>query len=437
MGLALRRILFVGLPIAAILTTLVVLLQVMAANQQEPEQTAQAPRGLAVFVEPARAERVTLHVSSQGEARPRMEIDLVPQVAGRLVYVSPSFVDGGIFAEDDVLLRIDDADYRLAVTRAEASVAQALRALQSEQAQADLARRDWEEIGEGAPSPLTLREPQLAEARASLAAARASLEDARLQLARTEIRAPFAGRVRSKDADLGQYVAPGQRLGTIFATDMVEIRLPLSDDDLARLNLPLAFVASEDRPGPAVELSQVVAGQPRTWSGVVARTDGAIDSRTRTLNAIVAVEDPYGDAAVDGAPLAVGMFVQARVEGRVIDDAFVVPSRDALRGTNRIYIANEDGTLSIREARVIASESDRIVLADGVSEGEYVIVSAVRGATEGMRIEAYDAEGTLLFGGPEEEDAGETDDEGAEAEDGDRADADAVAEVTADNGDRS
>lgn len=440
MPLALRRFLFVFLPIIAIIAILAVALTSMAANAPQTERTEEEPRGLAVFVAAVEADDIRLTVRSQGEVRPLREIILAPQVSGRLVYVAPNFEDGDAFSEGDVLARIDPADYELAVTRARSSVAQARRALQSEEALAEIARRDWEDLGEGDPTPLAIREPQLAEARAALRAAQASLAEAELQLARTEVRAPFNGRVRTQDADLGALVSANSRLGQIFSTDAAEVRLPLSDNDLALAAIPVAFVETEENPGPEVTLSAIVAGEPRQWRGRIVRTDGAIDARTRTLNAIVEVDDPYGAGADAGVPLAVGLFVEAQIEGRLIPDALVAP-REALRGSDRIYVAREDGTLTVRNVSVIASEPGRVVFSGGVEPGEYVITSAVRGASEGMRVEAYDADRTLLFGGPEEadeneeeqsEEDGETNNEGE-----DRADVEAVASAADEDGDRS
>jgi RND family efflux transporter MFP subunit len=391
-----RAVFGILLPIFVIVGGTVAIAAVMIATKPEAEQAEKTVRGLAVFVERAAPQTVQLSVDTQGEVRPRREIDLIPQVSGRIVEVADSFIEGGFFSEGDLLVKIEDADYRLAVTRAEADVARAQRALQSERAEGELARRDWEDLGIGDPSALALREPQLAEARASLAAAQAQLADARLQLARTEIRSPFEGRVRAKSVDIGQYVGPGQQIGRIFATDVVQIRLPLADSELALLGLPVAYQSGPDSPGLEVTLSSMVAGQSRSWSGYIVRTDSAIDTQTRTLFAFAEVVDPYGEGADGTAPLAVGMFVEARIMGREIDDAIVLP-RAALRGSDQVFVAKLDGTLDVRTASVVTSDRDRVILADGVVEGEYVVASPLISPIQGMQIEAYARSGELLF----------------------------------------
>lgn len=357
----------------------------MNALKKPPEKAEETATPPVVLVAEAEAKPVRLAVSSQGEVRPRTEISLVAQIGGRLVEVSDEFIEGGFFEEGQVLLEIEKTDYRLAVTRAEAAVAQARRALEREQAEAEIAARDWEELGDGDATALTLRQPQLAEARADLAAAEAQLADARLDLERTTIRAPFAGRVTAKAADVGQFVTPGEPLGEIFATNVVEVRLPLSDTDLARTGLPVAFRATEDEPGPRVTLSAVVGGQPRSWEGRITRTASRFDASTRLLSAIAEVQDPYGAAADDGAPLAVGLFVSAEIEGRAIENAITLP-RAALRGDDIVYAVSDDGTIEERRVTVADSNRERIVLLSGVAAGERVVASPLRGATDGMAV---------------------------------------------------
>ncbi len=386
--LIIGRILVFGLPLFVIIVG-VAGVMIMGALKPKPEKKAEVLKPVPVLV--ARPQRQSVHLSilTQGEVRPRTEIDLVPQVSGKLVYVSPSFIEGGFFRKGDVLIRIEPYDYQLRVIQAKAQVAQAEQRLAREQAEAAIAKKDWAELGQGPASPLTLRVPQLAEARAMLASAKASLDDAKLQLSRTVIRAPFTGRVRTKNADIGQYVTPGARLGRIFATSIVEVRLPLTDSELSQLSLPLAFNETKAHPGPAVDLSAVVAGQEHHWHGHIARTDSAIDPRTRLLSAFVEVKDPYGAGADSGVPLAVGLFVDARVQGREIPDALVVP-RTALRSNNMVFVAKDDNTLNMRKVSVASSNRERAVLLAGVSPKDRVITSPVRSPSEGMKIETIE-----------------------------------------------
>lgn len=369
---------------------------VLFASAPQPERANAEPRPVAIFAAEVENTDVRLSVTTQGEVRPLIQINVVPQVSGRIVYVNPNFIEGGFFEAGETLIRVDDADYRLAVTRAQAQVAQARQTLVREEAEADLAASEWAELGDGQASSLTLREPQMAQANAALAAAEAQLQEARLHLQRTRISAPFAGRVRAKSADLGQFVSIGTPLGEVFATDAVQIRLPLTDNDLSMLNIPIAFQATADNPGPVVRVSATLAGQHREWTAELVRTDSAIDTQTRVLYAIARIDDPYGAAAeAGGSPLPVGLFVDAEIEGRLVDNAFVMP-RSALRGSDTVYVAEEGGLLSLRNVSVITSSPERLVVSAGVGAGDLVVTSPVRAASEGMRIRTFDQNGEIV-----------------------------------------
>ena len=358
----------------------------VSSLRPQPEVRDEPRPPLSVFAEPVTRGPLTLSVETQGEVRPKREIIVSPQIGGRVAFVSPDFIDGGFIRRGQVLMRIETADYELAVVRARSGVASAEQRLTRERAEAELAQQDLADLGLTDVSPLARREPQLADAEASLAAARAQLAEAELALNRTAVTAPFDGRVRERSVDVGQVVAPGQTLGRIFATDVVEVSLPLKDEEIGRLRLPLAFGASADQPGPPVRFSAIVGGQPRTWHGRVVRTGAAINPQTRLINVIAELEDPFGAGADDGAPMAPGLFVTATVEGETIEEVLIAP-RAALRGENRLFIGDaEIGTLSIRIAEVIFLDRDGAYLSSGVEEGELAVTSPIQAPFEGMSI---------------------------------------------------
>ena len=350
-------------------------LALVAINTQ-PEEQRRPFNTLAVMADRATRDDVVLSITTQGETQPQVEIDLVPEVGGKIVFVSPSFIEGGIFSRGDTLVRIDPADFEVAVVSAQANLANARQVLAREEAEARLAEQDVRDLGISNASQLALRQPQLEQARASVAAAEAEVERARLQLQRTNVRAPFSGRVRSKSADIGQFVAPGTPLGRIFSTDVIQVRLPLTDADLAKIDLPLAFVAPNRESAPRVVLSATIAGEVREWEGRIMRTDASYDRQTRALFAIVEVADPYGAGASEsGVPLAPGLFVDARVEGRALEDMVVLP-RAALRPRNEVYVVDGEGRAEIRTASVVDTDPTRAVIRPGVVEaGELVVVS--------------------------------------------------------------
>ncbi len=358
----------------------------MNAMKPKIERTTPELEPPAVFFQVATASPKTLDVSAQGEVRPRTDIDLTAQVAGQIVSTSGAFVNGGAFRKGDVLIRIEDARYRAAAAAAQTRLAR-------EEAESTLAQKDYDDLGGVEdPTALALRKPQLQQARAEYRAARLDLE-------RTTIRAPFKGRVRERIVGEGQYVSPGAQLGRIFSTDVAEIRLPLTDDDLAKLGLPVAFVESRRNPGPAVVLSASIAGQSHEWSARIVRTDGAIDPTTRQIAAIAVVDDPYGrGASADGAPLAMGLFVDARIEGSQLDDAITLP-RAALHGRDAVFVINENDVIERRQVEVVSSDRDTFTVAAGLTPDERVVTSPLRGAGDGDKVAptevVNDSEGDL------------------------------------------
>lgn len=341
----------------------------------EPPQRPRALNAPLVRVEQVDVGPYEIRIMSQGSVAPRTETNLVAEVAGRVMRVSPEFAAGGAFARGDVLLWIDDRDYEIAVVRADAQVAQARVLLEQEGAQAAIARQEWGELGKGDPSPLASRDLQLAQAKAALASAEASLRKAKLDRERTAVRALYDGSVRQKLADVGQFVSPGQVIGRIFATDYAEVRLPIPDEDLAFL--------PADRE-PAVTIHARYGGVEREWVGTIVRREAEIDPVTRMITVVARVERQQNE-------LPFGLFVDAAIEGNDLASAAVLP-RAALRGDDRVYVV-ENETLRFREIQVARRERDRVVVRSGLAAGDLVILSRLTAATDGMRVRTADQAG--------------------------------------------
>ncbi|WP_043316872.1 efflux RND transporter periplasmic adaptor subunit [Microbulbifer sp. HZ11] len=361
--------------------------QWMSAAKPQPEKKEEEQRLVSLVTSPARAQPVQLQVTTQGEVRAHTAINLTPQVSGRITAIANSFAEGAGFEAGETLIQLDDADFQLNVAQAKARVAQAEVLLLQAKAAADIKRQQWLGLNPNKePTPLQVNKPQMLEAEANLRAAKAELADAELNLARTQIRLPYRGRVVSRDVGVGQYVTAGTSLGRIFATDRVEVRLPLTDSQLLELDLPLGFVASEETPGPAVTLSALVGNHEQRWQGHIVRTQASIDPQTRLIYAVAEVEDPYGKGASDGVPLAVGLFVTAQAESTAQRDAIVVP-REALRSADKVYVVDDNNRLDIRTVEVLSTADNRVVLAAGVADGERVVTSTVANPVDGMEVQ--------------------------------------------------
>ncbi len=327
-------------------------------------------------------------IHTRGTVRPRTESTLIPQVSGRIVSVAPAFRAGGFFEEGDELLRIDSSDYETSLVVSEAALAQARLLLAEEEARADQARKDWEKLGDGGrPTALVLREPQLVEARASLASAQARLDEAHRNLSRTRITAPYAGRVLEQRVDFGQFVSTGTVMARIYAVDFAEIRLPLTDRQLAFVNLPELYrgEATYGQGGPKVTLRADFGGRKHSWDGRIVRSEGAIDSRSRQLFVVAQVKDPYGRTVEDRPPLKVGLFVEAQIEGEYLHDVIVIP-RTLLKENSYVLVIDGQSKLRRRTVEVLWSDTKNIIVREGLNSGELLCTTQVPFAIDGMTV---------------------------------------------------
>ncbi|MFO7725058.1 MAG: efflux RND transporter periplasmic adaptor subunit, partial [Oceanipulchritudo sp.] len=331
-------------------------------------------------------EAYTVAIQTQGTVRARTESTLIPEVSGRILTVSSNFREGGFFEKGEVLLEIDPSDYETAVTVAKARLAEARVRLAEETAQADQAQRDWERLGTSeTPPSLVLRGPQLALAQANVDAMEASLAEARRNLEQTRITAPYEGRVLQKNVDVGQVVSPGTLLAEIYAVDYAEIRLPLTSEQFSMLNMPAVV-----RGGPQVEGEVPVTLRTRfgreeiSWEGTVVRVEGAVDSQSRQINVIAQVDDPYG--AAHSRPLKVGLFVEAVIEGRTLEDMYVLP-RTALREATYVLTLTEDNRLHRVAVDPVWSTTDEVVFREpSIEPGTRVSLTQMALAIDGMEV---------------------------------------------------
>ncbi len=352
----------------------------ISSFEPQPNKGIEIPKPTAVFYEMPIKKDVTLKVNTNGEVRSVTEINVIPQVNGRIVEVADEFIDGGNIKKDQPLIWIDNRDYKLAVISADSRVAQAKKLLEREIAESELAKKDWEELGEGEASPLTLRIPQLEEARAILNAAEADLEKAKLNLERTIISLPFDGLIKRKNAGIGQYVNAGSILGSAFSTEKVLIPLPLTDTELSYLGLPLGYEAESFFKGPKVIFKSFVSRKNIEWVGRITRISGSIDSQTRLVYAYAEVLNPY-DAE---PPLAIGTYVDAEIEGSFIMDGYLV-SISAIKNENKIYIIDQNNKLRIKEIEIAGTDGDNVIV-KGISDKDRVIVSTLNSGIEGMEL---------------------------------------------------
>lgn len=376
------------LPFRILIPALVLLGSGLAARaifDHRPEPFSQPPRVSMPAVEATRlsVSNYPVVIQSQGTVQPTQANSLVPEVAGAITRLSADFVVGGRFRAGDVLIQIDGRDYAIALTQARANLAQAEAALQEEKALGERALADWKSLGRGGkPSSLTLREPQLAAASASLDAATAQVERAKLDLTRTRIVAPYSGRVLDRQVDVGQFVTRGSPVGRIHAVDSVEIRLPLTNRQLTWLTLPAQNTQTVSVQ-PNVELLANIGGSEHRWTGKLVRTEG-VDENTQQLNVIARVQKPYADGK---QPLRVGQFVQARVAGQMLKNVFVV-RREALRGDDEVLVLNSNNEVFRRHVKVAWTDEQFAAISEGLDAETVLVLTPLSTVADGTPVRA-------------------------------------------------
>jgi RND family efflux transporter MFP subunit len=323
-----------------------------------------------------------LGISSQGTVQPRSQSELIPEVTGRVIWASPALVNGGAFTKDDVLLRIDDADYLTLLERSEA-------ALKRSEVEYGLSKDELDRV-------ISLHERQLAsqqqldDARraaevdeATLIETRAVLDQARRDLSRTKLHAPFDGLVRNEHVDVGQFVTRGQSIGTIYATDYMEVRLPMSADQLGFLGLPISTRGQIPRPlRPPVTIAADFGDTRLIWEGQLVRLEAEFDERSRMVYGVARLRIENGE---DSPMLPVGMFVQADIRGLKVEDVIRLP-RSAMRDDNQVLVVDSENRLRFRQVSLLRLEHDDILVSSGLTDGELVCVSPMQTVVDGMTV---------------------------------------------------
>ena len=368
-----RKLLIFG-----ILAASVAILVVMTGMRQEPPRKERVE--LDPLVEVMELETMTMNfeVSSQGTVRPRTETVLSAEVSGTITWISPKFVAGGLFDSGETLMRIDPTNYDVAVRQAEALVKQ-------RQIEYDGAHK--------LRSQGYRAEAEYASAAAALATAEAELTRAKRNLQRTYIRLPYAGIVRAKEADLGQFVSPGMRLGVTFATDYAEVRLPLTDGDLAFVDIPSAGEQGADGSveGPVARLSAVQKGRLTEWSATIVRSEGVVDESSRVTYAVARIEDPYRLRS-DGPELPVGTFVSATIEGLAAEGIIRIP-RAVVRGSDQIVFVDDEDKLRIRTIDIARADARYVYVRGGASAGDRIVLTSLGTPINGMSVRTQESGG--------------------------------------------
>ena len=382
---------------SAILIISLTVAGLMVWLRPEPElQPLPSPIPFAVAT-PAVAGAGPIPVYGAGTVRPVAEIDVAAEINGKVVWVAPTFQSGGRVHKGQILFRIAEAEYQNKVQQARANVAAQHVALLRAREEAQIARAEYAQFRRGQTdiaeaNPLALWGPQLEAARAAVVRDSAVLADAELALARTKVHAPFRGVVQTESIDMGQFIVAGQSVGRLYATDAVEVVIPLSDANAVLIPGLWELKAGDgDRRVRARVIAEYGDGS-YAWEGYVDRAEASLDEQTRTIDVIVRVPNPFASgtrveaAGVDpGPPLLVGKFVEVRIEG-ITPDRYFILRRSALRPGNEVWAVREDTRLTIVPVRVLQRSDDQVFVTGTLKAGQAVVIGGIQVATEGMAV---------------------------------------------------
>ncbi len=351
-----------------------------------PTQVSEsAPEIIPVSVRVAEVQfdSVQLYVESQGKVQAAQQVNLSAPLAGPVAWISPSLEAGGYVSAGQALLRIDASDFETALARSQASMQQAQA--EAQHAEQELARiRELAERRLASDSQLQDAMRQAEVNRARLADAQANLRQAELDMQRTELKAPFNAVVQMREVEMGQYINRAQSVAVLYGADVVEVRVPLAIRQLGFLDLPLGTrgeIPADE--APEVQLTGIYGGQEQHWTGKMVRTEAAIDANSNTVQSIIRVQQPEGQNVL---PLPIGLYVQAAIEGRKIDDIVALP-RSVIRNNNQVLVVDAENKMYFREVEIYRLEENRVLISGGLLPGEYICTSPIQAVVNGMSVQ--------------------------------------------------
>jgi multidrug efflux system membrane fusion protein len=324
-----------------------------------------------------------IKIKSTGTTTPITQTVLTSEVGGEVIYRSKKFSEGSSVISGEILAKIDDTDLQLQYKNALLQLASAEVQFAVQQAEAEIAQEAWEQVGKGTAKDLTAKKPQLKQAKAALEVAKAQVQSAEKKLNKTEITAPYTGRIQNINIDLGSTIIPGQPVGSMYTSNEIEVTLSVKDSDLQFLDIPMDGRKLNPDQKSIVIIKSVYRGEMQEWAGNLERVDGVIDPMTRMIKLIANFKNNFIEETKPILPI--GLFVEAEINGKQLEDIFMIPNT-ALTPNDELLVLNQDDTLEIRKVKVITKMKNYILVKEGMKAGERVVVSKLSIATNGMLV---------------------------------------------------
>jgi len=351
-------------------------------GQVQPDPVEEAPEP-DVIVEILTPKDYQIQISSNGTTTPLTQTVLTAEVGGEVIYRSKKFSEGSSVIEGEILAKIDDTDLQLQYKNALLQLANAEVQYSLQLAEAEVAKEAWEKIGDGVASDLTLKKPQLKQAEALLEVAKAQVSSAKNKLNKTEIVAPYAGRIQSVNIDLGTTIIPGQPVGAMYTSSEIEITLAVKDNDLQFLSIPMDGRKLNPSEQASVVIESFYKGKTQSWEGKLERVDGVIDPITRMINLIAVFKNDFIET--DKPNLPIGLFVEAKIDGITLKNIFEIPI-NSISKDNEVYIVDKDNQLELRKLTVLKKYSEFVIIKDGLKAGERIVTSKLSTASSGIKV---------------------------------------------------
>ena len=351
-------------------------------GQVQPEPVEELPPP-DVFVEILTPKDFQVQISSNGTTTPLTQTVLTAEVGGEVIYRSKKFAEGASVIEGEILAKIDDTDLQLQYKNALLQLANAEVQYSLQLAEAEVAKEAWDKIGDGVASDLTLKKPQLKQAEAFLEVAKAQVSSAAKKLNKTEIIAPYAGRIQNVNIDLGTTIIPGQPVGAMYTSSEIEITLAVKDNDLQFLSIPMDGRKLNPSEQASVVIESFYKGKTQSWKGKLERVDGVIDPVTRMINLIAVFKNDFIE--IDKPNLPIGLFVEAKIDGITLKNIFEIPI-NSISEDNEAYIVDKDNQLELRELTILKKYSEFVIIKDGLKAGERLVTSKLSTASDGIKV---------------------------------------------------
>lgn len=366
----------VGILIALILIAAAIgLSKFNSASKSEPEPQAPEPVEFLVATRVVSPSTHTPVIKSTATVEAWQESQLAAQVSGKVIWMCDCLETGNEVKKGTVLAKIEAVDYQVAVAQAKQAMADAKQRIAEEQARSEQARADWEELNLGEPTDLALRKPQLETANANLDRRKMELQQANRNLSRTQIKAPYDGIITRRTTNVGNFIGMGSSLGTILNTEKVQIRFALRAEDVNKLDTENSKITIYNSSDTSL-----------TWLANIERIDSIIDPKTRLVNVIAEVKNPF-DTKVHASSLRVGSFVSADFKGLEIDDIYALPSSAVLTDQS-VYTVDNENKVQIFKAELVHRNPDSVLVRIPAANNQSIdVISAGQGAySKGQKV---------------------------------------------------